>query len=228
MTVAALDALVLRDEAQQQCLDAIAFALQGDPAEFDRDAHAVTLTPGSSPPHSLHVAGRSPSRRIPTDRSSSRRSNPSRSAGRGSSASSASLPDHRPVPVPIAGGQPRQHFELSPGQIGSYPAGPGPLSPASGYAALSTCYGGPGRLDCRQRTNQSQVGSTRMMLSRDLRELESRLVTQFEPVLPTATIRVCIANCRDDLKLIDHDPALPTLLERLTRVRLTALLDERY
>ena len=65
MTVAALDALALRDEAQQQCLDAIAFTLQGDPAEFDRDAHAVTLTPGSSPPHSLHVAGRSPSRRIP-------------------------------------------------------------------------------------------------------------------------------------------------------------------
>ena len=72
------------------------------------------------------------------------------------------------------------------------------------------------------------MGSTRMMLSRDLRELESRLVTQFEPVLPTATIRVCIANCRDDLKSIDHDPALPKLLERLTRVRLTALLDERY
>ena len=65
MTVAALDALVLRDEAQQQCLDAIAFTLQGDPGEFIRDAHAVTLTPGSSPPHSLHVAGRSPSRRIP-------------------------------------------------------------------------------------------------------------------------------------------------------------------
>jgi len=65
MTVAALDALALRDEAQQQCLDAIAFTLPGDPGEFDRDAHAVTLTPGSSPPHSLHVAGRSPSRRIP-------------------------------------------------------------------------------------------------------------------------------------------------------------------
>ncbi len=30
-------------KAQQQCLTAIAFALQGDPADFDRDAQAVTL-----------------------------------------------------------------------------------------------------------------------------------------------------------------------------------------
>ena len=30
-------------ETQQQCLAAIEFALQGDPADFDRDAQAVTL-----------------------------------------------------------------------------------------------------------------------------------------------------------------------------------------
>jgi len=34
---------VATTKAQQQCLTAIAFALQGDPADFDRDAQAVTL-----------------------------------------------------------------------------------------------------------------------------------------------------------------------------------------
>jgi hypothetical protein len=32
-----------REEAERQCLEAIAFALEGDPAEYDRDAQAVAL-----------------------------------------------------------------------------------------------------------------------------------------------------------------------------------------
>jgi hypothetical protein len=32
-----------REDAECQCLDAIAFALEGDPREYDGDAQAVTL-----------------------------------------------------------------------------------------------------------------------------------------------------------------------------------------
>jgi hypothetical protein len=32
-----------RDEAERDCLDAISFALQGDPHDFDTDAEAITL-----------------------------------------------------------------------------------------------------------------------------------------------------------------------------------------
>ena len=32
-----------REDAERECLDAIAFALEGDPAEFDGDAQAVAL-----------------------------------------------------------------------------------------------------------------------------------------------------------------------------------------
>lgn len=32
-----------REDAEQQCLDAIAFALEGDPSEYDGDADAVAL-----------------------------------------------------------------------------------------------------------------------------------------------------------------------------------------
>lgn len=32
-----------RDDAERQCLEAISFALEGDPADFDGDAQAVSL-----------------------------------------------------------------------------------------------------------------------------------------------------------------------------------------
>jgi len=32
-----------REEAERACLDAISFALQGDPRDYDADAEAVTL-----------------------------------------------------------------------------------------------------------------------------------------------------------------------------------------
>jgi hypothetical protein len=32
-----------REDAERQCLEAIAFALEGDPSEFDGDADAVAL-----------------------------------------------------------------------------------------------------------------------------------------------------------------------------------------
>jgi hypothetical protein len=32
-----------RADAERACLDAIAFALEGDPADYDREADAVTL-----------------------------------------------------------------------------------------------------------------------------------------------------------------------------------------
>jgi hypothetical protein len=32
-----------REDAERECLDAIAFALEGDPADFDGDAQAVAL-----------------------------------------------------------------------------------------------------------------------------------------------------------------------------------------
>ena len=32
-----------REDAERQCLDAIAFALEGDPSEYDGDAQAVAL-----------------------------------------------------------------------------------------------------------------------------------------------------------------------------------------
>ena len=32
-----------REDAERQCLDAIAFALEGDPSEYDSDAQAVAL-----------------------------------------------------------------------------------------------------------------------------------------------------------------------------------------
>jgi hypothetical protein len=38
-----------RDDAERECLDAIAFALQGDPTEFDATAVAVTLDVAVSP-----------------------------------------------------------------------------------------------------------------------------------------------------------------------------------
>lgn len=38
-----------RDEAERQCLDAIAFTLEGDPAEYDEDGQAVTLDVTVSP-----------------------------------------------------------------------------------------------------------------------------------------------------------------------------------
>jgi hypothetical protein len=34
---------VTREIAERECLSAIAFALEGDPQEYDRDAEAVTL-----------------------------------------------------------------------------------------------------------------------------------------------------------------------------------------
>ncbi len=38
-----------REDAQHQCLDAIAFALEGDPNEYDRDAQAVALEVSVAP-----------------------------------------------------------------------------------------------------------------------------------------------------------------------------------
>jgi hypothetical protein len=32
-----------REDAERECLDAIAFALEGDPTDYDNDAQAVTL-----------------------------------------------------------------------------------------------------------------------------------------------------------------------------------------
>ena len=40
---------VTREDAERECLDAIAFALQGDPTEFDASAVAVTLDVSMSP-----------------------------------------------------------------------------------------------------------------------------------------------------------------------------------
>lgn len=40
---------VTREEAERQCMDAIAFALQGDPDEYDRDAWAITLDVSVAP-----------------------------------------------------------------------------------------------------------------------------------------------------------------------------------
>ena len=38
-----------REDAERQCLDAIAFALEGDPSEYDSDAHAVALEVSVAP-----------------------------------------------------------------------------------------------------------------------------------------------------------------------------------
>ncbi len=38
-----------REEAERDCLDAIAFALQGDPHDFDPDAEAITLDVSVAP-----------------------------------------------------------------------------------------------------------------------------------------------------------------------------------
>ena len=58
----------------------------------------------------------------------------------------------------------------------------------------------------------------------NVHETESRLLRQFGPLVPPDLIRACVAVCRRDLGLFDHNPALPELLERLARVRLTALV----
>ena len=38
-----------REDAERQCLDAIAFALEGDPIEYDSDAQAVALEVSVAP-----------------------------------------------------------------------------------------------------------------------------------------------------------------------------------
>jgi hypothetical protein len=38
-----------REDAERQCLDAIAFALEGDPREYDGDAQAVALEVSVAP-----------------------------------------------------------------------------------------------------------------------------------------------------------------------------------
>jgi hypothetical protein len=38
-----------REDAERQCLDAIAFALEGDPDEYDSDAQAVALEVSVAP-----------------------------------------------------------------------------------------------------------------------------------------------------------------------------------
>jgi hypothetical protein len=38
-----------REDAERQCLDAIAFALEGDPSEYDSDAQAVALQVSVAP-----------------------------------------------------------------------------------------------------------------------------------------------------------------------------------
>lgn len=38
-----------REDAEQECLEAIAFALQGDPSEYDSEAVAVTLDVSVAP-----------------------------------------------------------------------------------------------------------------------------------------------------------------------------------
>jgi hypothetical protein len=38
-----------REDAERQCLDAIAFALEGDPSEYDSDAQAVALEVSVAP-----------------------------------------------------------------------------------------------------------------------------------------------------------------------------------
>ncbi|MGH7722685.1 MAG: hypothetical protein ACRENL_07630 [Candidatus Dormibacteria bacterium] len=39
-----------REEAERECLEAIAFALQGDPSAYDSEAVAVTLDVSVAPP----------------------------------------------------------------------------------------------------------------------------------------------------------------------------------
>jgi len=60
----------------------------------------------------------------------------------------------------------------------------------------------------------------------NVHETESRLLRQFGPHVPPDLIRSCVEVCHRDLGLFDHNPALPELLERLARVRLTALVQE--
>ena len=38
-----------REDAQLECLDAIAFALEGDPSEYDRDAQTIALEVSVAP-----------------------------------------------------------------------------------------------------------------------------------------------------------------------------------
>lgn len=38
-----------REEAERECMDAVAFALQGDPTDYDADALAVTLDVSVAP-----------------------------------------------------------------------------------------------------------------------------------------------------------------------------------
>ena len=38
-----------REDAERQCLDAIAFALEGDPSEYDSDAQAIALEVSVAP-----------------------------------------------------------------------------------------------------------------------------------------------------------------------------------
>ena len=38
-----------REDAERECIEAISFALQGDPSEYDRDAVAVTLDVSVAP-----------------------------------------------------------------------------------------------------------------------------------------------------------------------------------
>ena len=38
-----------REDAERQCLDAIAFALEGDPSDYDSDAQAVALEVSVAP-----------------------------------------------------------------------------------------------------------------------------------------------------------------------------------
>jgi hypothetical protein len=38
-----------RDDAEKECLDAISYALEGNPSDFDSDATAITLTVSVAP-----------------------------------------------------------------------------------------------------------------------------------------------------------------------------------
>jgi hypothetical protein len=41
--------MVTREDAQRECLDAIAFALAGDPSEYDSDTQAIALEVSVAP-----------------------------------------------------------------------------------------------------------------------------------------------------------------------------------
>jgi hypothetical protein len=41
--------MATREDAQRECLDAIAFALEGDPSEFDSDTQVIALEVSVAP-----------------------------------------------------------------------------------------------------------------------------------------------------------------------------------